>query len=333
MASPRSSTTLCLICGLEKHEVGKLHCFPSVLERSRLWQEKMNIVFTGHTLRHLRICSNYFTEDQYLNRINWRLRQDAVPTHQPANQIHKPEASTSMDEIHKETDAVHSEFQMMDAIQEIQLNTSRIKQQTEHRVAVEPLVEPSTSRALPSKNKKSVFRQIPNITQSPRTVKLISLVKSKESQIRKLKKLCRTRKNDIKSLTDLGDSKVVRNLFAGMPQTTSDFLISQLRCAQKSPRGRRSTVEEKAMALALYKRSPNGYNFLRKLVALPSKRTIIALLEKVPFEAGINEHIFYHISKCISTEKDRFVALLFDEIDIKENLQYDKKRGRFCSNL
>ncbi|KAL1489732.1 hypothetical protein ABEB36_013667 [Hypothenemus hampei] len=110
MASPRSCTTLCLICGLEKHEVGKLHCFPSVLERSRLWQEKMNIVFTGHTLRHLRICSNHFTEDQYLNRINWRLRQDAVPTLQPANQIHKPEASTSMDEIHRETDAVHSEL-------------------------------------------------------------------------------------------------------------------------------------------------------------------------------------------------------------------------------
>ncbi|KAL1492451.1 hypothetical protein ABEB36_010703 [Hypothenemus hampei] len=86
MASPRSCTTLCLICGLEKHEVGKLHCFPSVLE------------------------SNHFTEDQYLNRINWRLRQDAVPTLQPANQIHKPEASTSMDEIHRETDAVHSEL-------------------------------------------------------------------------------------------------------------------------------------------------------------------------------------------------------------------------------
>ncbi|KAL1493752.1 hypothetical protein ABEB36_009446 [Hypothenemus hampei] len=85
MASPRTHTALCLICGLEEHEIGKLHCFPSVFERSRLWQEKMNMVFTGHTLRHLRIYSNHFTEDQYLHRINWRLCQDAVPTLQPAS--------------------------------------------------------------------------------------------------------------------------------------------------------------------------------------------------------------------------------------------------------
>ncbi|KAL1489478.1 hypothetical protein ABEB36_014366 [Hypothenemus hampei] len=216
---------------------------------------------------------------------------------------------------------------MMDLIQP---GTSRTNQHaTKYEVTVQTQApEPSTSKILSPKNKKSVFRKIENITQSPRKMKLISLVKSKESQIRQLKKLCRKRKNDIKSLTSLDDSAVVRNLFAGMSQTTSDFLISQLRCAKRSPRGRRWTVEEKAMALALYKRSPSAYNFLRKLVALPSKRTILALLEKVPFETGINEHIFHHINDCISTEKDRFVALLFDEIDIKENLQYDKKKGR-----
>ncbi|KAL1497657.1 hypothetical protein ABEB36_008580 [Hypothenemus hampei] len=108
MMQPRFRTAFCLVCGLQEHEVGRLHCFPSVQDRCRLWQEKMNMVFTGNTLHHHRICCNHFTEDQYVNRINWRLRRDAVPTLLPCStvqrhlsitgesQIHKPETSTSM---------------------------------------------------------------------------------------------------------------------------------------------------------------------------------------------------------------------------------------------
>ncbi|KAL1490098.1 hypothetical protein ABEB36_012839 [Hypothenemus hampei] len=80
MTPRRFRTALCLVCGLEEHEVERLHCFPSVQERCRLWQENMNMVYTGNTIHHYRICNNHFTNDQYLNRINWRLRRDAVPT-------------------------------------------------------------------------------------------------------------------------------------------------------------------------------------------------------------------------------------------------------------
>ncbi|KAL1492472.1 hypothetical protein ABEB36_010722 [Hypothenemus hampei] len=140
MMQPRFRTAFCLVCGLQEHEVGRLHCFPSVQDRCRLWQEKMNMVFTGNTLHHHRICCNHFTEDQYVNRINWRLRRDAVPTLLPCStvqrhlsitgesQIHKPETSTSMTETYPATGA------------EIQLNISNISlQTTEYGVAVETL--------------------------------------------------------------------------------------------------------------------------------------------------------------------------------------------------
>lgn len=76
------------------------------------------------------------------------------------------------------------------------------------------------------------------------------------------------------------------------------------------------------------KRSPKCYNLLRKIVALLAKRTLIAMLEKVPFKVGINQHIFRHISECLTTEQDKCRAILFDEMDIKEYLQYDATTDR-----
>lgn len=120
----------------------------------------------------------------------------------------------------------------------------------------------------------------------------------------------------------------VLTLFNGMSKTTKNFLISQLRCAKKSPKGRRWTMEDKCFTLALFKRNPSGYNFLKKLVTLPTKRTILSFLGKVPFSAGMNPHIFEHIDSTITNPSDRNVALLFDEMDIKEHLWYDNSADK-----
>ncbi|KAJ8910577.1 hypothetical protein NQ315_011247, partial [Exocentrus adspersus] len=128
---------------------------------------------------------------------------------------------------------------------------------------------------------RSIFRGIKGLSAAdttPRKQHLMNLVKSKEAHIRKLKKLCRKKTSDIKSLTNIGDSTVVRNVFRGMSSVTTDFLISQLRCAKKSPRGRRWTTQDKVLALALFKKSPKCYRLLRKMVALPSKNTQLAML-------------------------------------------------------
>ncbi|KAJ8913287.1 hypothetical protein NQ315_010953 [Exocentrus adspersus] len=109
-----------------------------------------------------------------------------------------------------------------------------------------------------------------------------------------------------------------------MSLTTTNFLISQLRCAKREPRGRRWTVDEKVVALALYKRSPKCYNLLRKIVAMPSRRTLLSLLEKIPFSAGINKHLFKHINDNLKSDEDRCCVLLFDEMDIMENFTYDQ---------
>lgn len=174
-------------------------------------------------------------------------------------------------------------------------------------------------------SRRSLFKGIQGISRidsSPKKKHLMKMVESKEDQIRKSKRLCRKRQNNIKSLQDLTDTNGVRNMFKGMSQTTADFVISQLKCAKRNPKGRRWTNEDKIMALAIYKRGPKCYNFLRKLVALPSRKTILAVLQKVPFSVEINFHLFKHLNQTLTKSGDRLCVLLFDEMDIKEHVLY-----------
>ena len=158
----------------------------------------------------------------------------------------------------------------------------------------------STSRS--EKRKHPLFKGIEGLSRAestPRKRYLMDVVTKKEDHIRKLKRQCKQRGQDIKALQDLSESNVARTLFKGLSQETANFLIAQLRCGKRAPKGRRWSDAEKVVALAIYKRGPKCYNFLRKIVALPSRRTILALLEKVPLEVGINEHLFRYLNQSL----------------------------------
>lgn len=129
-----------------------------------------------------------------------------------------------------------------------------------------------------------------------RKKQLMQAIKRKEIHVRKLKAICKKRSGSVNAIKTLEDSPVVRCFFKGMSSATADFLISQLRCAKRSPNGRRWTTQEKVIALALFKRSPRCYNFLRKIVALLTKNRLLSMLQKVSFHASINEHMLKHIS-------------------------------------
>ncbi|CAH0550751.1 unnamed protein product [Brassicogethes aeneus] len=187
---------------------------------------------------------------------------------------------------------------------------------------------PPQTHSNPGRTRSRTFRNIENLSvkdSSPRKKKLIKIIHNREDHLRKIKKLCKNRANDIKALTNLSDSKVVQNLFQGMSSVTSNFLISQIRNFKvKGSKGRRWTLDDKILALCIFKRSPRCYNLLRKFVALPNKTTILSLLKRVPFQVGINEHIFKNINDSLAQGIDRSCALLYDEMDIQENVQHDE---------
>lgn len=114
-------------------------------------------------------------------------------------------------------------------------------------------------------------------------------------------------------------------------KTSSDFVISQLKQQSKTPRGRRYSLDEKILALALLKQSPKGYKFCRSIFALPSKKTLNSVLQHIPFETGINEAIFKQLKIIIEKLKtsDRHCTIVFDEISLEPSLHYDKKNDKF----
>jgi hypothetical protein len=182
---------------------------------------------------------------------------------------------------------------------------------------------PSTPKGSVARNLFKGMKDISRATATPRKLKLMDMICRKEDHGRKLKKICKQKSNDFKALCALDESQVAQKLFKDMPMSTVNFLVSQLRNARREPRGRRWTIEEKVVALALMKRSPKCFRFLSKIVTMPSQRTLTNLLQGVSFQSGINDHIFKHIGDCVQKNEDRLCALLFDEMDIKECLYYD----------
>lgn len=79
---------------------------------------------------------------------------------------------------------------------------------------------------------------------------------------------------------------------------TSTFLESQIRTQSKKPRGRRFTFDDKVFALSLFKQSGKAYRLLQKVFALPSRSSLMNLLQKIPFKTGINKKIFQHQENC-----------------------------------
>lgn len=110
--------------------------------------------------------------------------------------------------------------------------------------------------------------------------------------------------------------------------STYNFILSQLKNQKKKLHGRRYSKDDKILALSIYKQSPKGYKYLSSLFALPSVKTIMSLLRKVPLGPGINGHIFEHLKKIVEklSPMDRYCTIMFDEMALEAGLQYDKHK-------
>jgi len=111
---------------------------------------------------------------------------------------------------------------------------------------------------------------------------------------------------------------------------TLNFIESQMRMQPQKPRGRRFTVDDKVFALSLYKQSGKAYKMLSKVFALPSRKCIMDMLKKIPFQTGINQRIFENLKnavKKIKNKLDRYCTVIFDEIALSASLQYMAQEG------
>ncbi|XP_039302727.1 uncharacterized protein LOC105207257 isoform X2 [Solenopsis invicta] len=104
----------------------------------------------------------------------------------------------------------------------------------------------------------------------------------------------------------------------------------QLRNTKYAPKGR-FTLDEKILALSLYKQSGSCYKLLSKLFVLPSATTLKCLLRTISLQPGINKFIFEHLRQHIAqmkNETDKLCILMWDEMSLEANLQYDQLNDR-----
>lgn len=120
-------------------------------------------------------------------------------------------------------------------------------------------------------------------------------------------------------------------LLSKLNRTSCNFFMSQLKQQRLPPKGRRYNVDEKILALALLKQSPKGYKYCRSIFALPSKKTVNSMLHHIPFETGINMHIFEQLKSTVIKLKpmDRYCTIVFDEIALQPSIHYDKQNDKF----
>lgn len=79
--------------------------------------------------------------------------------------------------------------------------------------------------------------------------------------------------------------------------------------------------------MSLYKQSGSSYKLLSKLFVLPSAKTLKCFLQRISLQSGNNKFIFEHLQQHIAqikNEKDKLCVLMWDEMSLEANLQYDQ---------
>ena len=106
---------------------------------------------------------------------------------------------------------------------------------------------------------------------------------------------------------------------------TVNFIKRQILLHQSKKTHRRYAVSDKMMALSIFYQSRKAYGILSKLFALPSKQTLQRSMQNTNVMPGFVDTIFDALKLKISAldDKDKYVALVFDEMTLKNDLIYN----------
>jgi hypothetical protein len=101
-----------------------------------------------------------------------------------------------------------------------------------------------------------------------------------------------------------------------------NFCLAQLKKRNVQVKGRRYTTDEKIFASALFKQSGRAYTKLRQIFALPTRQTMMGMLNKVPITAGFNKVIFQNLKNAVSklSNRDKLCTQIFDEMSIMPHI-------------
>ncbi|XP_023721687.1 uncharacterized protein LOC111872233 [Cryptotermes secundus] len=160
---------------------------------------------------------------------------------------------------------------------------------------------------------------------TPRKRKLYELIRNNESALCRLKK--KYKGMDLEELCEVVNDPLMKNLSSSFSLEAATFLAAMFRNCRQMPKGKRWTFDDKVLALSLLKRFPKSYILLRTLFPLPSRGSLLSMLNTVPFRTGINAHVFHALQQSLQKMSDgnHYCCLMFDEMSIRENLHFNQK--------
>lgn len=129
-------------------------------------------------------------------------------------------------------------------------------------------------------------------------------------------------------LSCLHNSDAVNNITKSKDSSSLYLLLqSQLKNVPRKLTGRRWSLDDKVLALSIYKKSNSCYRLLRRLFCLPSVSSLKALLNKIPVLCGINDQVIETIKEITKQRSlsDNLCIIAFDEMSIRKNLSYNTK--------
>lgn len=146
---------------------------------------------------------------------------------------------------------------------------------------------------------KSILAQI-GLT---RQVKLSPKAKVLYNKVRTLRHNLSNIKSARRQIFKLSKQERILEHLSAVNELTQKFIISQLNTQKLKPRGRRFSVDDKILGLALYKTSAKAYRVWSDIFSMPSRKTLTTLLNKLPFRCGINSQVFRHLKTIVEKKK------------------------------
>ncbi|XP_064473292.1 uncharacterized protein LOC135387973 isoform X2 [Ornithodoros turicata] len=163
----------------------------------------------------------------------------------------------------------------------------------------------------------------PQKKRTPRTASLIYRLQTTRERLRR--SLFRSRVT--RHFGGLTKGQIVHGASRYLSKRALDLFRAQL-CLQPLQKfGRRWPPHFRSFALNLHFKGPQAYRYLSEVLALPSESSLRNWLKEVTLEPGVMPSVLEGLKTKLQglPPKDRTCVLLFDEMSIKEHLQYDSR--------
>ncbi|XP_018561244.1 uncharacterized protein LOC108903511 [Anoplophora glabripennis] len=347
------------------------HRFPNPakkLELFKIWTEACcrdilktlspDLVYRSYRICHIHFATEDISTNNFLkpdvipklflppNRRNTDMPEDTVSTSTPTQSlqsIEKPSTLSLVDELNLNPESTQilcvtpTRRQCEVTGEHVFLQTSikkrRLNYDEPSTSAVQdyelPNVEESRCRT-PRNSKQTLLRKIGVSREkylSPKCKTLYRMARRYTKSLQYLQKRGKTLKRQL----NLTKEEMLDRIILDLNPTVAKFVKSQVRLANKEPKARRYTLDDKILGLVLNKQSAKSYKVFSKIFAVPSKKTMNLLLSKVPINTGINPNIFLNIKQTIQTldAKDQLSILIFDEMAIEPHIDVNKSYSDF----